>query len=409
MKIYLLSLAICLLTQLGMRAQNDTTTSLDLLRAPSSPGANLLGFATSDIEKSSDVSAFMASLQTASSGFTKIPSNFAFDISPFWLGRKGGFTTADLNERRNFGKIFRQTFTISAAIRSADSADKRFNPSSTYAGLGFKFAIVRAGYSEKTQKALKNITMIQIAITFGLDSAKKRALKENKQYQVKIKRVNQLEQSLGPDIEQNEEYKALQKTVQETEKETINSILAGKASSAINQDDLDSLRKKASEFKIERIGFFCDIAGGSSLEFRNKSFGNSKLYNAGIWTTFGTTTRGGFSALGIIRYLYNPDQIYADPNNMQKRSDISTLDGGGRVAYSSPESRFLFSAEAIYRSVLNKNTVNPSWKLALNAEYDISKNQKLTFVFGRNFDGTITKDGNLIAALNLLTGFGNKR
>jgi hypothetical protein len=47
--------------------------------------------------------------------------------------------------------------------------------------------------------------------------------------------------------------------------------------------------------------------------------------------------------------------------------------------------------------------------MLFNADYALFKNQKLTFSFGRDFDGTISKDGNLIAALTLIAGFGNKR
>jgi hypothetical protein len=39
----------------------------------------------------------------------------------------------------------------------------------------------------------------------------------------------------------------------------------------------------------------------------------------------------------------------------------------------------------------------------------VLKNKRLTFTFGRDFDSTITKGGNLIAAFTLLAGFGNKR
>jgi hypothetical protein len=59
--------------------------------------------------------------------------------------------------------------------------------------------------------------------------------------------------------------------------------------------------------------------------------------------------------------------------------------------------------------VLTKNTIDPSWRWVLNAEYDIGNNQRLTFFFGRAFNGTTTKDGNVIAALNFLKGLGNRR
>ncbi|MFZ1694551.1 MAG: hypothetical protein WAT74_15245, partial [Flavobacteriales bacterium] len=53
--------------------------------------------------------------------------------------------------------------------------------------------------------------------------------------------------------------------------------------------------------------------------------------------------------------------------------------------------------------------VNPGWRMVLNAQYAFMPNRLLTFSFGRDFDGAVTKDGNLIAALNLLVGLGNKR
>jgi hypothetical protein len=65
--------------------------------------------------------------------------------------------------------------------------------------------------------------------------------------------------------------------------------------------------------------------------------------------------------------------------------------------------------EAIYRSVLQENTIDPNWRLVFSAEYDVGMNQKLSFSFGRNFDRTISRGGNLMTALNFIKGFGNKR
>ena len=55
----------------------------------------------------------------------------------------------------------------------------------------------------------------------------------------------------------------------------------------------------------------------------------------------------------------------------------------------------------------------PTWKsivgLTFNAKYSVGFNQKITFAFGRNFNGTVTKTGNLIAALNFIRGFGSNK
>ena len=44
-----------------------------------------------------------------------------------------------------------------------------------------------------------------------------------------------------------------------------------------------------------------------------------------------------------------------------------------------------------------------------SADYDLGNNRKLTVAFGRDFDGTVSKSGNVIAALNFLAGFGNRK
>ena len=59
--------------------------------------------------------------------------------------------------------------------------------------------------------------------------------------------------------------------------------------------------------------------------------------------------------------------------------------------------------------VLNDNVIKPSWRLTFNAEYSVGVNQKITFAFGRDFNGTITKSGNLIAAINFIRGFGSTK
>jgi len=53
--------------------------------------------------------------------------------------------------------------------------------------------------------------------------------------------------------------------------------------------------------------------------------------------------------------------------------------------------------------------LDPSWRLVLSTEYEVAKNRKVTFSFGRNFDGAISKGGNLIAAINFIAGFGGER
>ncbi|WP_315820489.1 hypothetical protein [Paraflavitalea speifideaquila] len=111
----------------------------------------------------------------------------------------------------------------------------------------------------------------------------------------------------------------------------------------------------------------------------------------------------------IARYLYQPNAIFADPAGKLSTDKVSTFDAGARFLLSALNDKLNLSGEALYRSILGNSELDPSWRLIFNAEYDIGKNRRLTFSFGRNFDGTISKGGNLIAAINFIAGFGGER
>src|ERR1043165_5047307 len=95
---------------LAAQTEIDTTIKVDLLRAPISPASNLLGFASSDIDRPTDVSAFMFSLLSAAGSFSKLPSSYAVDIAPYWFfksSNKGDITTEGF--RKSSGKdVFKQ-------------------------------------------------------------------------------------------------------------------------------------------------------------------------------------------------------------------------------------------------------------------------------------------------------------
>lgn len=382
----------------------DTTVKLNLLKAPSSPGSNLLGFANSDIDKPTDLSAFMASLQSSTGAFAQLPSNYAFEIVPYWLFKtKTDFTTKGLNSE-SLSDIFKQTFALSFAIRNPDSTNTDYKINNTYGAFGFKFSVVRGKYDKKTDNALNSIRSLQNKINKGIRDDLNTLLKSDSTYKILSKlRRKILSEKFGAD-----EELALKDSTYEAINNAINQLQAKileKPNSVY-----DKIKEIAAPLILNRIGWSCDIAGGISGEFINKRFDNSRVFNAGVWTTFGHTGIKGGSILFLVRYLYNPNKIFALSDAVNKKvSDISTLDFGGRYIYSNSDSKFTCSAEAIYRSALSSSTISPSWRLIFNADYALWQNQKLTFSFGRNFDGVVSKDGNLVAALGFLIGLGNNR
>ncbi|MDR0793610.1 MAG: hypothetical protein LBE82_09910 [Chitinophagaceae bacterium] len=484
-----LAILLCILSlktfsQSKSSATNQDTsgiTNLDILKAPSSPASNLLGFATTDIEKPTDVSSLMLSLQSNTSSFTQLPSNYAVDFAPFLLFKtKTDFTTNGKNGLNSTKRwdIFKQTLVTSFAIRSNDTTNSNFDPKSTYGAFGIKFSIVRPKYEKKDSAVLESINANQRRVRdFVLNKTsehKAKAKIDSTNYALLSKRAdsirndikNEFNNECARELEKqtnaptSDLFKVLQQInaidkkqidsakyallskqadgirksikdkfnkayAQELEKQgndsTSDLFKVQKRRDTIDKKQMDSILKLpeisslldsvsnyAKNFDNTRTGWSLDFAGGTSLDFRNNQFNNSKVYNAGAWLTGGYNGKH-LSFLGLLRYLKNPDKIYALDNLPDTLGNISTFDWGGKLLYAADKSKYTFGVEWIHRSVLSSNTIKPSYRLVFNADYAIWQNQKLTFSFGKNFDGTITKSGNLIAALTFLTGFGNKR
>lgn len=421
----LIALATLTATAFGQTADQKEIkeVKLDLLKAPSSPASTLLGFAVTDIEKPTDLSDFMLSVQSASSSYTKLPSNYAVDIAPFYLFRNKGadFSTTGKNglQSTRFKDYFRQSFVMSLALRNPDSAFNNFKPSSTYGALGLKFSIVRPQYNKETREKLSSIYEKQRALLMiykiGLEEKRKSARYEY----LGIRNIYLLDSIAHlPYLTEEEKKTHAVAMMEDTSSEFAkNELEKGELNKGFKKDIQTELAKQsqleadlqaeAKTFIGNRQGLSVDIAGGVSTEFREKRFDNSKIFNSGVWSTFGYNWANGSSILGLARYLYNPDEVFALDNMKNSIANQSTFDTGLRFIFT--KGKFGGGAEALYRSILLSGTVKPSWRLVANADYALADNQKIIFSFGRNFDGTVTRDGNLVAALTLLFGFGNSR
>jgi hypothetical protein len=395
----------------------ENEIKIDVLKAPSSPALNMLGVTPSSIEKPTDLTSFMVSIQNATSNFSSFPKDYAFEIAPFLLFKRTGNTLDQFN-KKDFKSIFTQSFQFSFGVSRQNKEDKTGNDSSSFtkAAVGIKFSIIRQCWSDQTKKVYENLKTAQHAL---LDEFINNTTSQN---------INSLENdaklirdsmmlvnlTLTPSVDDTEG----QKQKREILKRLVGRLAAinkslneEKTILIMKTEEYKKVRKIASEFKMERKkGGYLDFASGFVLDFPGDGFSNTQTSKVGCWLSGGYDSGNeGFTFSGILRYLYQPDKIFADDAGILKTKNISTFDMGGRLSLNEAKGHFHLSSEAIYRSVLQKDLINPSWRLVFNAAYDIGQNQQLTFSFGRNFDGTITKDGNLIAALNFVKGFGASR
>jgi len=273
----------------------------------------------------------------------------------------------------------------------------------TEVGLGIKFAIKRSEIDDNSKRAFQNIWDYQNELNSqqselykSIKSKDSLSLETNKKTLVQMFRSGLLTRQ-----QFEEQTRVLNNMLDVLEQHLFDSL---------QNDQIRLVKEKISaevkKIKIERQGFNLDFAAGTVIDFIDNNFENSRVFKVGSWLTGGwNKPEKNSSSLFILRYLYNPKTSLADPN--LSLENLHTLDFGGRLIFTAMEKKLLFSGEAIYRSILNKANATSSWRLMMNAEYEIGINQKLTFLFGKNFDGTTYNSGNIVAAINLHVGFGN--
>jgi hypothetical protein len=380
-------------------AQNtaDTAIKIDNLKAPVSPASNLLGLSPSDVEKPTDPSALMLTIRSASDGFSAFPNKYAVDIAPFLLFSKQGVSIKDLQSVK-FRDLAKQSFVLSTAINQISKADNKEDTIDvTRIGLGFKISLIRGTINSDFLRAIRKIKSIQKNLLDEYDKEDDYADADPK-YKELTKKINQIISDGGqiPAALITEKAALYERLIAEFNNKNT---LIKKSKKEIK----DSLDGKT----LDRYGWFLDLSGGVVMDFRNNQFENNKISKAGAWITFGHDDLKGFSVLWIARYLYSPELVLAKAGLSGK--NIQSFDMGGRLLYKTDDKKFLLSGEAIYRSILEKSIVDPSWRIMFNASYEIGFNQKLIFSFGRNFDGTYFRGGNLGSGIQFLIGLGKQK
>lgn len=395
--------AILAMLCLDLRAQLnvDTTITLDVLKSPVSPAFNMLGISTSAIERPSDLNSFRLSVQNATNNLTAIPNSYAFEIAPFLWGAKK-YTLKDFDSSRH---AFLQSFTISAGFThmGPEGQEDVDSLKTTKVAFGLKFSIIRPGWSATTRKAYWALIKAQEDLL--------QAYQVPNMYSDSLQYFKDLRVALGRDTTLTREEKRVRRDELIRELQRMEGLV-----DSIRQEGLPSsepyqrARAIAAAFPTERKGVFLDFTTGMVADFPDNRFDNSLINKAGAWLTGGYENGNkGITSMFIARYLYHPEVIFADPAGKLSADHASTFDVGARFLLSTLNDKFTLSGEALYRSVIGNSVLDPSWRLVVSTEYEVATNRKVTFSFGRNFDGAISKGGNLIAAINFIAGFGGER
>ncbi|GAB4023167.1 hypothetical protein [Spirosoma koreense] len=387
-------------------SEDDSLFQLNVLAPPASPGASLLGVSPSEILKPVDPKAFAASIQNATKSFTTLPQSFAVDVAPakFFTAKKIDYAQFSKNE---IPANSWQSWVVSLAYKS-DTVLKVKTPQ---LAVGTKVSILRGYIGSKTGQLLSESTR-ELNKLMGISNRQEiLRLKPVMQLQTQIDSLKKLArervQNNGIDNEV-ERLTNLASALGTQLNDTITAYVA-KQTDAITS--LRHLKQIAKDIKYTRYGFKLDAALGWVFSFPNESFQAGSTNKFGAWLTPAYDwEKGNFSALGIVRYLFNPDNPLADTEGILKGKKVQTIDWGARLVYGGSDQRIAISGEAIYRSIVSKQdpalSVSPSWRVVFNAEYELSANTRLTLSVGKDFDNTVIKQGNVIGFLNLIGAFG---
>ncbi len=361
-----------------------------LLKAPQSPAAVMLGIAESEIARPSDVSDFMASLRQASNGFTSLPVNYSIDFAPYWIWRKNN-TDAHKFFSNNVKDNVLQSFTFSIANSNNELISSANTPLLNSAlGLGVRFSLLRGNLTEATRNKIKDVSDLMLQKNRKASEVFESIANEGNQ-----RLSDELMALNSQNLSENDKQKKIDSLVKiQSQIQKANAIIA------YNQPELDKIISSlVKNIDFKRVGWKLDVNSAVAYHFPDRVYTDRKIDQYGIWLSGGIELDSSLLFLGIVRVQH------FSQNNLIGREKNNALDVGLRLLW--PINKFSLSGELLYRN--NKNILDQGMKYLFNLDYNIGSNYKLNLSFGKDFDGTVSKNGNVISALNFLMGFGNKR
>ena len=392
--------------------QKDTVVNFDQLRAPSSPAFNLLGISPTDIERPKNPTDFAFSVGNASNNLSTVPKSYALEIAPFWVfGGKSSFE--QFIDNKNVGNNIKQTFVFSLGSTTANSV--KDSSEFRQIGISVKFSILRGNVGKEFTKWDSTVTKV---LTQYTESSKKIRDSLRNADTAAINQLRKLRlQSVTSDPEKAAAIaKAIQSMVDAQNTKAL--ALIHKNDSTKNKAYVTQLSQLSNQTSFRRYGFTMDWAAGTVIDFPDSSFNRSYLSKFATWLTFGYEGQNGSNIMFLVRYAANFNRFYRnDLNQVVKDIDIGDLDLGLRL-YKDFTDKLTLSAEYINRlpfyndnNYTSNHVSTPSRtdKYDFSLNYKVGKNQNLSFTYGKNFDNTVVKSGNLIAAVNYMIGLGSAR
>ncbi|MGE5812797.1 MAG: hypothetical protein ACM339_14910 [Ignavibacteria bacterium] len=370
----------------------EKEVSYNMLLPPVSPGFVLMGKEPASVERPGSVSDLAVTILNQSKNFTIVPLNYALEAAPYWLIGAPNLTFEEYSREGSVPENFLQTLSISLASSTEELDNTGENSSVTSAAAGVRFSLLKGAidpafndYSLKLDSIIERMKFINKI--FHEEIVKR---KQDDKILDSLKRI-----LFRPEITA-EEVKAVEEKLRLRNEKIENEIDAELKAPFLSEAEI--IRNIVSSLQLRRIGWKLDFAGGILVNFPGQKFNKGEFNRYGLWLNGGYEWTN-FSGLGVFRFS-------ADPKN----SGLNSYDIGGRFIYDNLR-MFAFSAEGIFRKLSGPVTDDSQWRAAIIIDYYFGENKKISFTFGKNFEGQtgFNTGGDLITAVNLLFGFGTER
>lgn len=391
--------------------EKNNSTVYNLTIGASTPAFTILDLAPSDVERPRDPNNFAVTLQSATENLSVIPKNYALEVAPILIYSPVKSYTELIS--RNFWDNIKQSLTLSLATTTDETqVDKS---STTRMGLGLKMSLVRGcGDPEPPKEYAKELGAYLTLVNTEREKIKDSDVAYSNKFKVLKERKDTLRKKISmlPDSIKNDPSSPIMIAVQIQMDEVDMDEL--KVRDELNKEvdkklleERKKLKEKVSKMEFVRPGPKLDLSFALSYDFPEQKYSKRKFTGVGTWLVFGGESSTGGSRNGNLTYLcllkYLAKKNLSD-SAIKSDELVSNFDFGARLIYS--YKNFSFSGEVIGRKESAKSTQS---KYLIELGYNVGENKLLLFSFGKEFDGTPYKTGNVIAALNLLLGFGSAR
>ena len=423
----------------------DGLPALNDLKVPSNPAMTLLGSSQTEIDRPGTPSDLAITLLSDTKNLSEIPTDFALEVSPFWIIPQPRLSWRSDVERDPLKSVAR---TLSVSLATAELGDSTMTTSAV--SLAVRTSIFSGRMSdssvakmERLETALGSraeqllrlheewlrangkilvVTADSInawiaAAEGGYDPARASAEWDPVRNLLRshqsdgslvspeslIESIEHIRDSLGvgTDLVEDKRVNIVLVSLRKYWRETLAGVDEDQTSTfdsllAIWNDSLTADTAAAlKDFEIERTGIKWEIAGGVIAGFQDRTAAKGKVRGGAIWTTFAfpNVMSTGAELLITGRWI----------NNELLPKDDHAVDAGARAVFQT--GKYTFSYEFVGRYYPDYDADEWDYRHGLLIEAEISPGKSISLTLGEDFDREAANS--FLAKLGLNIGIRN--